>query len=38
MKLQSVNGKPVAKLSDDEGKTICEDEAFLSYLKIVAKE
>ena len=38
MKLQSVNGKPVAKLSDDEGKTICEDEAFLNYLKIVAKE
>lgn len=38
MKLQSVNDKPVAKLSDDEGKTICEDEAFLSYLKIVAKE
>ena len=38
MKLQSVNGKPVAKISDDEGKTICEDEAFLNYLKIVAKE
>ncbi|MCZ9891902.1 nicotinate phosphoribosyltransferase [Brachyspira hyodysenteriae] len=38
MKLQSVNGKPVAKISDDEGKTICEDDAFLNYLKIVAKE
>ncbi len=38
MKLQTVNGKPVAKLSDDDGKTICEDEAFLNYLKIVAKE
>ena len=38
MKLQSVNGKPVAKLSDDDGKTICEDMNFLNYLKIVAKE
>ena len=38
MKLQSVNGKPVAKLSDDEGKTICEDKDFLNYLKIVANE
>ncbi|WP_028330686.1 nicotinate phosphoribosyltransferase [Brachyspira alvinipulli] len=38
MKLQSVNGKPVAKLSDDEGKTICEDEEFLHYLRIVANE
>lgn len=38
MKLQSVNGKPVAKLSDDEGKTICEDENFLKYLKIAAEE
>ena len=38
MKLQSVNGKPVAKLSDDEGKTICEDKEFLHYLKIVSQE
>lgn len=38
MKLQSVNGKPVAKLSDDEGKTICEDKEFLRYLKIVSLE
>jgi len=38
MKLQSVNDKPVAKLSDDEGKTVCEDEEFLHYLKIVARE
>ena len=38
MKLQSVNGKPVAKLSDDEGKTICEDKEFLRYLKIVSRE
>lgn len=38
MKLQKVNGKPVAKLSDDEGKTICEDKDFLYYLKKVANE
>lgn len=38
MKLQTVNGKPVAKLSDDEGKTMCEDEDFLYYLKKVANE
>ena len=38
MKLQSVNGKPVAKLSDDNGKTICEDKEFLHYLKIVSQE
>lgn len=38
MKLQSVNNKPVAKISDDNGKTICEDEEFLRYLKIVSKE
>ena len=38
MKLQSVNNKPVAKISDDIGKTICEDEEFLRYLNIVSKE
>ena len=38
MKLQMVNGKPVAKLSDDEGKTMCDDKEFLHYLKIVAME
>ncbi len=38
MKLQSVNGRPVAKISDDEGKTICEDEDFLHYLKKVSNE
>lgn len=38
MKLQNVNGKPVAKLSDDDGKTMCEDEDFLFYLKKIANE
>ena len=33
IKLQRVNGKPVAKLSDVEGKTMCPDEEFLKYLK-----
>lgn len=38
MKVQSVNGKPVAKLSDDDGKVMCEDEDFLYYLKKIASE
>ena len=33
IKLQYVNGKPVAKLSDVEGKTMCKDEVYLSHLK-----
>lgn len=33
IKLQSVNGKPVAKLSDNPGKTMCRDETYLKYLK-----
>ncbi|MES2936823.1 MAG: nicotinate phosphoribosyltransferase [Pseudomonadota bacterium] len=35
MKLTSANGQPVAKLSDSPGKTMCEDETFLSYLRQV---
>ena len=35
MKLVSCNGMPVAKLSDSPGKTICDDEVFLSYLRQV---
>lgn len=35
MKLTQVNGRPVAKVSDSEGKGMCKDEAFLSYLKKV---
>ncbi len=33
IKLQYVNGRPVAKLSDDEGKAMCRDEDYLRYLK-----
>lgn len=33
IKLQSVNGKPVAKLSDNPGKTMCRDETYLKYLR-----
>lgn len=35
MKLVSANGQPVAKLSDSPGKTICDDETFLAYLRQV---
>jgi len=33
IKLQYVNGRPVAKLSDDEGKSMCQDEEYLTYLR-----
>jgi len=33
IKLQSVNGNPVAKLSDSEGKTMCRDPQYIDYLK-----
>ena len=33
IKLQYVNGRPVAKLSDDIGKAMCRDEEYLGYLK-----
>lgn len=33
IKLQYVNGRPVAKLSDTPGKAMCRDEAYLEYLK-----
>jgi len=35
IKLVSVNGNPVAKISDEPEKVICEDPEFLSYLKKV---
>ena len=35
MKLVRANGQPVAKLSDSPGKTMCEDETFLAYLRQV---
>ena len=33
IKLQYVNGRPVAKLSDDTGKAMCRDEEYLEYFK-----
>jgi nicotinate phosphoribosyltransferase len=33
MKLVECNGLPVAKLSDDPGKTMCKNETFLAYLR-----
>ena len=33
IKLQYVNGRPVAKLSDAPGKAMCRDEAYLDYLR-----
>ena len=33
IKLQYVNGRPVAKLSDAPGKAMCMDESYLDYLK-----
>ena len=33
IKLQRVNGKPVAKLSDSPGKTMCQDENYVQYLR-----
>ena len=33
IKLQYVNGRPVAKLSDAPGKVMCHDEEYLEYLK-----
>ena len=33
IKLQYVNGRPVAKLSDTPGKAMCLDEDYLEHLK-----
>ena len=33
IKLQFVNGRPVAKLSDSPDKTMCSDDDYLSYLQ-----
>lgn len=33
MKLVEINGRPVAKLSDDAGKTMCEDDEYVAWLK-----
>lgn len=33
IKLQYVNGHPVAKISDNPGKAMCQDNGYLDYLK-----
>jgi nicotinate phosphoribosyltransferase len=38
MKLVSCNGQPTAKLSDTPGKTMCDDETFLAYLRQIFKK
>lgn len=39
IKLTKTNGSPVAKISDSEGKGMCEDANFLKYLKeIISKK
>lgn len=38
MKLVEVDGKPVAKISDSDGKVMCEDENYINYLKSVIKK
>lgn len=35
IKMITCNGQPVAKLSDSPGKTLCEDQTFLAYLRQV---
>jgi nicotinate phosphoribosyltransferase len=35
IKMVECNGRPVAKLSDSEGKTMCEDESYVYHLKSV---
>lgn len=35
MKLVECNGQPVAKLADTPGKTLCDDETFLAYMRSV---
>lgn len=35
MKPLKVNGRPVAKISDAPGKSICDDQEFLGYLRTV---
>lgn len=35
MKLTEANGQPVAKISDEPGKLLCDDHTFLEYLKQV---
>jgi nicotinate phosphoribosyltransferase len=38
MKLVSCNGQPAAKLADSPGKTLCDDQTFLAYLRQVFRK
>jgi nicotinate phosphoribosyltransferase len=35
MKMVQANGQPVAKISDEPGKGMCEDPTYLAYLRQV---
>lgn len=35
IKMTRCNGRPVAKISDSPGKTLCQDDVYLSYLRQV---
>ena len=35
IKMVRCNGQPVAKLSDSPGKNMCEDKAYIAYLRQV---
>lgn len=37
IKLVECNGHPVAKVSDDPGKTMCEDKEYINYLNYLLK-
>lgn len=37
IKMIECNGRPVAKISDDQGKTMCEDQEYIDYVKKVFK-
>lgn len=37
IKMVECNGQPVAKISDEPGKTMCRDESYLKYLRQVFK-
>ncbi|MNI62100.1 Nicotinate phosphoribosyltransferase 2 [compost metagenome] len=37
LKMAACNGQPVAKISDEPGKTHCKDPNFVAYLRHVFK-
>jgi len=38
IKMTNCNGQPVAKISDNEGKGMCENSAYLKFLKSIIKK